>query len=186
MARPVYQYRPFKDDDQKIGILLPFNKGAAGRPNALNYASSSAGGNGVFVSSTTTEEQAISNLKNLILTEKGERYMQPNFGTHIREVLFENNTNDLRDRLQDTIEEDIEYWLPYVKLKNVELESSNDNHTLSIRLFFRIETVGANVVINILADENAFQVSEIAGDELVQIGTFGSDTAFGAGQGGAY
>jgi len=93
----------------------------------------------------------------------------------------------LRSLLRETIEQDVQYWLPYVKLKKVELESSEDMHTISIKLNFRIDTVGANVVINVLANENALQITSIEqGDVLEQVGTFGSDTAFNTGLGGSY
>jgi hypothetical protein len=58
---------------------------------------------------------------------------------------------------------------------------------LSVKLLFRITNIGANVVINILASENSFTVEEEdLGDELVQVDTFGSDTAFSLGGGGTY
>ena len=190
MARPVYQYKPVEGTDTAIGILLPLNKGAQGRPidSAEAYTSGSRSGNGVFVSSYTTKEAAISNLKNLILTEKGERYMQPNFGTNIRTILFDNNTEDLRDALQDSIDEDVQFWLPYIKLQNTNITSSVDMQALTITLLFQITNIGANVVINILATENAFEVteSEPGEEELVEVDTFGSDTAFNLGGGGTY
>jgi|8_EtaG_2_1085327.scaffolds.fasta_scaffold35716_1 phage baseplate assembly protein W len=184
MARPVYQYRPRNDDpDSGIGLLLPFNKGAKGKAPQTHYASGSITGNGVFELSYTTEEQVISNLKNLLLTTKGERLMQPNFGTSMRTIIFENNTPELRDLLFDAINEDIEYWLPYVKLKAVDIGTSEDRHTLIVTLRFRIESIGAEVVINVLASENAFTVQEISEEdfELQQVGTFGADTFGGLG-----
>lgn len=187
MARPIYQYKPVQDKDQAIGVLLPLNKGAQGKSVDTDYAAASSAGKGVFESSYSTQEAVISNLKNLILTQKGERFMQPNFGTDIRKVLFENNTSDVREILTDTINDDIEYWLPYVKLHDVEVTSTADMHSLNIRLFFQIETIGANVIINILANENAFLVTEeVEETTLQQVGTFGADTAFGAGEGGSY
>ena len=188
MARPVYQYRPINDNkDTALGILLPLNKGAAGKAPSVNYASGSSSGNGVFDSSYTTEEAAISNLKNLILTEKGERYMQPNLGTNIRSILFENNTDDIKEALQESIEEDVAFWLPYISLKSVDVSSSNDRQSLSVRLLFQITNIGANVVINILASENSLVVSEETdASELTQVDTFGSDTAFSLGGGGTY
>ena len=88
----------------------------------------------------------------------------------------------------DTVNEDIQYWLPYVKMKNVLVTPSADMHSLTIALLFQITSVGANVVINILASENAFQVT--ATDdipvELQETGTYGADTAFGLGDSGTY
>ena len=189
MPRPVFQYKPRNDDpDNGIGILLPFNKGAKGRPPQTHYQSGSISGNGVFELSYTTQEQVISNLKNLLLTGKGERLMQPNFGTSIRQIIFENNTTELREMLFDAINEDIAFWLPYVKLNNVEITTSDDRHTLTVRLTFRIENIGANVVINVLASENIFQVAEVEEEDLTlqEVGQFGTDTFGGLGGGGVY
>ena len=90
MARPIYQYKPIEDSDSALGILLPFNKDAKGKAVSSASNSTNHSGKGVFESSFSTQEAVVSNLKNLILTAKGERYMQPNFGTNIQSILFEN------------------------------------------------------------------------------------------------
>ena len=122
-------------------------------------------------------------VKNLLLTIKGERYMQPRFGTRIREILFDNNTQDVRDLLRQTLNEDIRYWLPYINIQNVELVSSVDMHAIAIRVFFQVTTVGSEMVINIMASENEFVVTdaEPAGTALVDVGTVGQGSAFDLG-----
>ena len=52
-------------------------------------------GRGIFRKSFTTDEQALTNIKSLLLTRKGERYEQPNFGTDLLNALFEPNTSEL-------------------------------------------------------------------------------------------
>ena len=47
------------------------------------------GGTGFFEQAFTSREQAKSNLINLLLTERGERVMQPDFGTGLKSLLFE-------------------------------------------------------------------------------------------------
>jgi len=189
MARPIYQYRPKNaDPDNGLGLLLPFNKGAKGRAPQTHYSSGSSTGPGCFELSYTTKDQVISNLKNLILTSKGERIMQPNFGTSMRKIIFENNTPELRNSLYDAIEEDIAYWLPYVKLINVDIATSSDRHTLTVVLKFHIESIGANIVINVMATENTFTAQEIDTSELelTEVGKFGNDTYGSLGGGGTY
>lgn len=176
MARTIYQYKPINDTpDVAVGILLPFNKSSAGRNDTLNYSSGSLNGGSVFALSYSTEAQVISNLKNLLLTGKRERLMQPNFGTRIRESLFEQNTQQLSDFLSSTLREDIELWLPYVIIDNIDV--IRNEHTITIRLTFRVTETGANLVINILASENAIILSEVSPGldvqrELVAVGTF--------------
>ena len=88
--QPEYRYNPLDfEPDVAVGVLLPFNGDAPGRTFNQNYASGSVSGASVFAQSYSTEDQAISNLKNLLLTRKGERFMQPDFGTRIFDSLFE-------------------------------------------------------------------------------------------------
>ena len=49
-------------------------------------------------------------MKNLILTQKGERLYQPDFGTDIQRSLFENNTKELILELQESLNEDIKFY----------------------------------------------------------------------------
>ena len=68
-GRPVYQYQPYNErPDVAIGLLLPFNKASKARSATGHYASGSNSGGSVFGQSYSTEEQAISNLSNLLLT----------------------------------------------------------------------------------------------------------------------
>lgn len=173
--RPIYRYEPNDSNpDRAVGVLLPFNKASDGRTISQNFASGSVGGGSVFVQSYTTEEQSISNLKNLLLTSKGERLMQPTFGTDIRMTLFEPNTEVVRENLQASLEEDINFWLPYIMLKEVAVVGDIDNYSLSIRISFRVENSNAERVIIVLANENTLLLSEIDNNpqKLQQIGLF--------------
>ena len=81
-----------------LGISLPFNAP------------------GLFSTTYTTEAQVKSNLKNLLLTRVGERYMQPTFGTRLLDVVFEPSDDDFKQQVDDAIREPINYWLPYVQI----------------------------------------------------------------------
>ena len=121
--QPEYRYNPLDfEPDVAVGVLLPFNGDAPGRTFNQNYASGSVSGASVFAQSYSTEDQAISNLKNLLLTRKGERIMQPNFGTSIYDSLFENNTENIRTTLKKTLTKDVNFWLPYISINSI------DNH----------------------------------------------------------
>lgn len=175
MPRPIYRYEPNNSNpDKAIGVLLPFNKDADGRTTSQNALSGSVGGGSVFRQSYTTEEQSISNLKNLLLTAKGERYMQPDFGTDIQETLFEPNTDVVRDRLRASLEEDIGFWLPYIIINKIDIVPDVDRYNLSVRIRYQVESANAERVIIILANENEVVLSEIGDNplELQQVGLF--------------
>ena len=207
MARKIYQYRPIRETlNQGVGILLPMNKSAHGnnaQANAIlgqaltgsygqNYKDGVESGGSVFALSYSTEEQALSNLKNLIATSRGERYMQPRFGTRIREAIFEPNTTDLRDFLIRTIQEALDIWLPYIDIVDLELKRNIDQHSLAIRLTVSISEREANKVIIIFLNENTIEVVDeqqgISDNELVltQTDTFGNLGSVAGTFGGAY
>lgn len=160
MAQQEYRYHPLDfEPDVAVGVLLPFNGNAPGRTFNQNYASGSQGGASVFAQSYSTEEQAVSNLKNLLLTRKGERFMQPDFGTQIVDSLFEQSTVDLERSIEDGLNEDIATWLPYIILDNIIVDRRIDQHVLDISLHFRVTENGANQVIKLLIDENGVQTN---------------------------
>ena len=108
------------ETDIAIGVALPLANPLGGG-FALNY---------------TTMEQARTNLLSLLKTNKGERYMQPEFGADIHSVLFEQNTDELIEKLRNKVEEAIEYWLPYVAIRRFDI--SRYEHTIEMKMSFII------------------------------------------------
>jgi len=134
--RKEYFYNPIDfEPDVAVGIKLPF-----GKPN------------GLFSQSYTTEEQAVSNLKNLLLTRKGERVFQPEFGSNVYSRLFENIDINIESKLVDTLTEDINFWLPYIVIDNVDVNANQDRNSVRIELRFRVTEQGANQQIIIFFD----------------------------------
>ena len=109
-----------------IGVMLPL------------------GGDPLFKLSYTTEEQSISNLKNLLLTRKGERPFQPFFGTDVYSLLFEQMTQDLEDSLSSSLTADIQYWLPYIVISSIDINVNEDDNKINISLNYRVTETGAN------------------------------------------
>lgn len=126
-----------------IGILLPFNE-----PK------------GIFKLGYTNQEQVFSNLKNLLLTARGERYMLPTFGTDIQTVLFENisNEEDFYRRLENEIKSAIEEWMPYITISELRITLAEDqddqkDHAVKISLGVNITQTGIYLPIQIFIDE---------------------------------
>lgn len=98
-------------NDYAYGITLPIKRGNTG----------------YFEQAFTSYEQAKSNLKNLLLTKKGERVMQPEFGTGLDSLLFEPMTDGIfENSLSDTITRTVNYWLPYINIENIDIEMTDD------------------------------------------------------------
>jgi hypothetical protein len=112
-------------DSYAYGITLPIKKGNTG----------------YFEQAFTSFEQAKANLKNLLLTAKGERIMQPEFGTGLQSLLFEPMDDTFEDRLQDVITQTVSYWLPYINIEEIDVEMTDamkDNHTARMTIQFTV------------------------------------------------
>jgi phage baseplate assembly protein W len=103
-----------QDADQfngTIGLKFPLN-GKKGRT--------------FFNASRTTEEQALTNYINLLLTRRGERYYHPDFGIGIQDYLFEQNTSLVRQDMEFQIKRQADYWLPYIINHKIEVKERAD------------------------------------------------------------
>jgi phage baseplate assembly protein W len=86
-----------------------------------------------FFSSTQTYlEQAKYSAANLLKTMKGERVGQPNFGSNLHNLLFEqyNDVEEFTERVKTEITEDFNTWLPYVNLDDTKIFQDNNNPNL--------------------------------------------------------
>lgn len=111
-------------NDYAIGITLPIQIG-----------------NTAFNQSYTTTEQLRTNIKSLLLTKKYERIMQPNLGSGLQELLFEQNTEDLPDRIEQTINDSMNNWLPFVSIDSIDIQQSNelkDSNRVDVSIKFRL------------------------------------------------
>ncbi len=110
----------------------------------LEYNSSDGG---FFPRARTITEQATSNLKNLILTNKGERVGQPDFGCNVTDFLFEQIAEDSFDLIETSIKDAIEQWLPYVTIANLIVNTNNQNpNAVFIVLEFTVDAEDPNSI----------------------------------------
>ena len=77
---------------------------------------------GFFPGTSTTLSQTGSNIRNLLLTNKGERVGQPTFGCGLLKVLFEPMTDDLINDVETNISEAMAEWLPHVTINKLNVE----------------------------------------------------------------
>ena len=110
MARVLEKKFLVDEQDKSVGVTLPLRKG----------------NNGYFEVSYTTKDQIKSNIKSLLLTQKGERLMQPTFGSDLRRYLFEPISSNLDSFIEDSITEAINTWMPYVTVESIIYDTSND------------------------------------------------------------
>ena len=78
-------------------------------------------------------------LQRLLMTNMGERVMQPEFGSKIKAFLFEPLDDALLAEMKEILGERIEYHEPRIKLIDIDFKPDYDNHTVvvSISYFFK-------------------------------------------------
>lgn len=102
------------------------------------------GSNGYFENTTDVLTQIKSNLINLLLTRKGERVFQPNFGCDIYLYIFESQTDDNISNIQSSIESAVQAWMPFVSVKGIEVIKNPDKNILKLQITFNLKT-NANI-----------------------------------------
>jgi hypothetical protein len=111
---------------------------------------------GAFAVNYTTLNQAKDNLVNLILTKKGERLMQPEFGCDIWRILFEPIVDGLvEQKIESSIVQAVEMWLPYLNIDEIIFdydENDIDANRITLDVKFSLKSnrnLGESVTINV-------------------------------------
>lgn len=125
------------DEDTFIGLELPLNYG--------NF--------GFFNRTKTALQQSISNIKNLLLTNKGERLGNPTFGSELLSVIFEQENTDIESRVEETIRSSMSEFLPFINVVSIETNFSQTNkNVLSVGIKFTLnvdETSEADLTLDL-------------------------------------
>ncbi len=140
--------KPFiedRDDNVFIGIDLPFRR--------------SDGKEGYFTSTTTTIEAVKNNIKNLVQTNKGERFMQPELGLNLRSYMFEQVTDETIINIQNDIVDTFKVWLPFVEIQDIQVSANETDAVGRNKLLI-------NIIFNITKDPTSLESVqvEITGD----------------------
>jgi phage baseplate assembly protein W len=94
-----------------------------------------------FKQTFQTIDQVKTNIKSLLLTKKGERLMQPELGSGLQEILFEPIDDDVANKIEDTIVNSIQTWLPHVTVQQINVDTNNelkDNNEVDVSITFTI------------------------------------------------
>lgn len=115
---------------QTYGITLPITHGPQG----------------YFNQSYSLLDQVKSNINLLLRTKKGERRMNPEFGSGLWSVLFENYTDDISPIIESTIRSDIKRWMAYVNIEKIEVNTESteyrDKYKVGVKVTFTVPSVG--------------------------------------------
>ena len=82
-------------------------------------------------------------VRNIVMTYPGEKFFQPDFGSRVSKLLFENVDDITASQIQEEIEFSISNYEPRVSLVNVSVVANNDNASFDATITYDI--IGADV-----------------------------------------
>ncbi len=100
--------------------------------------------------SVKTDANAVKqSVRNLILTDRGERLMQPSVGSKIRSVLFENFSPQTVMLAKQYVKEVFDNYEPRAELLNVDVSPDPDNNAMLIGIEFAIINIEEPQTLNL-------------------------------------
>ena len=132
MAIIVRNKFPVDTQAQKaIGLDLPFSAPA------------------VFKSNYLTRDAIKYNLINFYSTKRGERVMNPLFGSRLQNLVFNNITEITDDSIRAIITDETNNFFPFVTLTDISIQKQEDNNQYTITITYQVANFGINDTITV-------------------------------------
>lgn len=112
-----------------VGVSIPFNNAS------------------VFNLTYTTTDQIKSNIINFILTNYGERVLNPSFGASLNKIIQENSNIDLLDTLEISLKKQLLANFPNINIIDLSFTPvSSTSSTISLSIKYSILNNGVEVI----------------------------------------
>jgi phage baseplate assembly protein W len=116
------------DKRTAVGVSIPFNAP------------------GVFSSTYTTQDQTKSNIINYVLTNPGERVLNPDFGFGLLKYIFNSITPINLQNLEDDLSQSLSIVFPNINVTRVTLIPIYEQNAINIQIVYKflngpIETI---------------------------------------------
>ena len=96
-----------------------------------------------------TEQAVRDSIKNLVLTDRGERLFQPDIGCDIRGSLFENIDQNTILILKENIKSTIRQYEPRCIVKDIIVNANIDRHEVFVKIIFSVINTNRNLSLTI-------------------------------------
>ena len=114
-----------------VGVDLPFSAPA------------------VFKSNYFTRDAIKYNLINFYSTKRGERVMNPLFGSRLQNLVFNNITEITDDSIRAIITDETNNYFPFVTLTDINIQKQEDNNQYIITITYQVANFGINDTITV-------------------------------------
>lgn len=132
--------------------------------NQENLVKDNDVGLGVEISNSTIvfntlydlKKQVKQNIKTLLLTRIGERYMLPQFGTELLSLIFQPNVIELTEEIKTIITNALNSWINNITLERIDVKTNEDDPTLN----YMIEVSIIYTIQNFVTDTVTISATE--------------------------
>lgn len=109
-----------------VGIDLPLN------------------GSAVFKSNFQTKDAIKSDLTNWLLTNPGERYLNPLFGANLRNIIFSQISDGNLNFIESDLRSKLKLTFPDININTFEILKNNDINTIIIKFTYNVINTNLN------------------------------------------
>lgn len=91
-----------------------------------------------FLARVTNEDSVKQSIKNLLLTNKGERFYDPHVGSHLQSLLFEQIDHVTEHQIKNTIQDTIQTHEPRAVLHDVRITGDSNINAYFVTVVFSV------------------------------------------------
>ncbi len=98
-----------------------------------------------FAMNKTLAQVIRQNLKMLILTNPGERVMDPEFGVGINRYLFSNFSENYQSKITNKVNEQVALYMPGLVIQGIEFDAIDpDTNSAAFRITYYLPNIGTS------------------------------------------
>ena len=87
-------------------------------------------------------------IKNIVLTNPGEKISDPDFGVGIKSYLFENFSNQTVQNLNSRLRRQINVYAPHVDILSIQITPTEDDNELSFKISYYIPVINKSDILS--------------------------------------
>lgn len=104
----------------------------------------------IFKSTDTTGEQLKFNLMDVLMTNKGERFFDPDYGCGLKRLLFEPmDDSNGPDRVEELVLPQIDKYVPQIEIIEINIDNSYEDYNMIVSIKYKIKLTSSTDELNI-------------------------------------
>lgn len=110
---------------------------------------------GLYALNKTALESIKQDLKMLVLTNPGERMMNPDYGVGLRRILFEQNTPEIGRIIAESVNRQVKIYMNFINVFDIQVYTPEENqNAIYVKLVFTIPSLNTTEELNLALDAN--------------------------------